>query len=65
MMELERLLPGIGSRVHFVDSPQLDISSTGIQRRVSEGLPIKYQVPEAVEEYIYRHELYTRREDRR
>ncbi len=59
MEELERMLPGITSRVHFVHSPQLDISSTDIQRRVHEGLPIKYQVPEAVEDYIYEHELYT------
>ena len=59
--ELERLLPGITSRIHFINSPQLDISSTDIQRRVRQGLPIKYQVPEAVEDYIYEHELYTGR----
>jgi nicotinate-nucleotide adenylyltransferase len=56
--ELERLLPGITSRIHFINSPQLDISSTDIQRRVRQGLPIKYQVPQAVEDYIYEHELY-------
>jgi nicotinate-nucleotide adenylyltransferase len=61
MEELERSLPGITSRVHCVNSPQLDISSTDIQRRVREGLPIKYQVPEAVEDYIYENELYTGR----
>jgi len=64
MEELEHLLPGITSRVHFVNSPQLDISSTDIQRRVREGLPIKYQVPEAVEKYIYEHGLYMGRENR-
>jgi nicotinate-nucleotide adenylyltransferase len=58
MEELERMLPGITSRIHFVHSPQLAISSTDIQRRVREGLPIKYQVPEAVEDYIYEHGLY-------
>jgi len=58
MEELERLLPGITSRVHFINSPQLDISSTDVQERVRQGLPIKYQVPEAVEDYIYEHELY-------
>jgi len=64
MEQLEHLLPGITSRVHFINSPQLDISSTDIQRRVRKGLPIKYQVPEAVEDYIHKHELYTGREDR-
>ena len=58
MEELERMLPGITSRVHFINSPQLDISSSDIQKRVQQGLPIKYQVPEAVEDYIYEHELY-------
>lgn len=58
MEELEHMLPGITSRVHFINSPQLAISSTDIQRRVRQGLPIKYQVPEAVEDYIYEHGLY-------
>jgi len=56
--ELDALLPGVASRVHMLNAPQLAISSTDIQRRVREGLSIKYQVPEAVEDYIYQHKLY-------
>ncbi len=56
--ELEALLPGITSHTHILNSPELDISSSDIRQRVREGLPIKYQVPEAVEEYIYAHGLY-------
>jgi nicotinate-nucleotide adenylyltransferase len=56
--ELDVLLPGVASRVQMLKAPELAISSTDIQRRVQEGLPIKYQVPEAVEDYIYQHKLY-------
>jgi len=56
--ELDALLPGLASRVQMLNAPELAISATDIQRRVREGLSIKYQVPEAVEDYIYRHKLY-------
>jgi nicotinate-nucleotide adenylyltransferase len=58
MRRLEASVPGISSRVEIVDMPALDISSSDLQRRVSEGLPIKYQVPEEVERYINEQHLY-------
>lgn len=55
---LETVLPGIKEQVIFIKAPEIGISSTELQRRVREGLPIKYQVPPEVEEYIYENELY-------
>ena len=56
--ELEARLPGIAQRLHVVPVPQLAISSTELRHRVAAGKPIKYQVPEAVEQYIADHNLY-------
>ncbi len=55
---LEARLPGIKQRLLTVPAPQLDISATDLRQRVAEGRPIKYQTPEAVEQYIVQHSLY-------
>ncbi len=60
MAQLEASLPGISSQVEIMDMPEMDISSSELQERVRERLPIKYQVPEEVERYINDHELYKR-----
>jgi len=60
--QLEEQLPSIAKqRLLTVKVPQVEISSTDIRRRVREGHPIKYQVPETVEAYIKEHRLYTQK----
>ncbi|MBI3287610.1 MAG: nicotinate-nucleotide adenylyltransferase [Chloroflexi bacterium] len=58
LVELERAIPDISQRAEIIDMPEVDIAASDLQRRVREGLPIKYQVPPPVEEYIYSHRLY-------
>ena len=58
MTALEASLPGITDRTLLLDTPELGISSSDIERRVREGLPIKYLVPQSVEDYIRAQELY-------
>lgn len=41
-----------------LEIPALAISSSDIRRRVAEGRPIRYLLPEAVRDYVDRHRLY-------
>jgi nicotinate-nucleotide adenylyltransferase len=51
-------LPGVPERVHFFAMPRIDISSSLIRRRVAEGRPIRWLVPDAVERAIASKGLY-------
>lgn len=44
--------------ISVMDVPALAISSTDIRRRVQEGSSVRYLVPEAVQTYIEKWELY-------
>jgi nicotinate-nucleotide adenylyltransferase len=47
-----------GDRVLFFDMPRIDVSSSAIRRRVAEGRPIRYLVPDAVATAIAERGLY-------
>lgn len=56
--ELAARLPGLQERLITLEGPKMELSSTDLRQRVAESRPIKYQTPEVVENYIYRHGLY-------
>ncbi len=56
--ELERELPGISAKVHYVDAPLLEIASREIRSRISNGRPFRYYLPDPVYHYINQHHLY-------
>lgn len=59
---LERQLPGISSKVHYVDAPLLEIASREIRSRVATGRPFRYYLPLPVYKYIEEHHLYQQAE---
>jgi nicotinate-nucleotide adenylyltransferase len=54
----EKEAPTSHPNVSVMDIPALSISSSDIRRRVKEGEPIRYLVPEGVNTYIRKFELY-------
>jgi len=62
---LEPGIPNARERIIVLSGPELTISSTELRERVISGLPIRYQAPPSVEEYIRRHNLYVSRDERR
>jgi nicotinate-nucleotide adenylyltransferase len=58
---LDDNLPGLSTRLIFLEGPGLEISSTDLRARLAAGRPIRYQTPDAVVEYIASQGLYRTR----
>ena len=55
---IQELSQVFGAHIYPMETPNIDISSNMIRERVRTGRSIRYYVPEAVEEYIYKKGLY-------
>ncbi|MFA9430826.1 nicotinate-nucleotide adenylyltransferase [Egicoccus sp. AB-alg2] len=53
-----RLDPVAAQHVDELEVPRLEISSTELRARYAEGRATRYLVPEAVDRYVRRHQLY-------
>jgi nicotinate-nucleotide adenylyltransferase len=57
--EVEAALERLGTGRHeVIRMPEIGVSSTRVRRRVAQGRPIRYLVPDAVVEYIAEQGLY-------
>ncbi|NMO94879.1 nicotinate-nucleotide adenylyltransferase [Paenibacillus lemnae] len=57
-LDTEQLPDFLKRRVHIVDMPMLDISSSDIRHKAENGESIRYMVPDPVYEYISRSGIY-------
>ena len=56
--EIEELKREYETNIYFLEVPALAISSSSIRKRIGADKPVKYLVPEEVENYIKKHMLY-------
>lgn len=58
--KLNRLPVRLKNNIFCMEVPALAISSTDIRQRLREGRPVKYLLPELVEDYIFKNNIYGR-----
>lgn len=55
---LERAYPGLTAKTRYVDAPLLEIASNQVRRRIGEGRPYRYYLPEKVAAVIRDRNIY-------
>jgi nicotinate-nucleotide adenylyltransferase len=56
--ELEPEISAMGGRIAHLDMPLIAISATRLRERLAAGRSVRYQVPDAVIDYILANDLY-------
>jgi len=60
LTRLERQIPGILTRLDWVEMPQMDLAASDIRARLRAGKSVRYRVLDPVWAYIQQHQLYRR-----
>ena len=55
---LEDNLPGLTAKLRFFETPQLEISSTSIRKRIADAQHFRFYLPAGVFDYIQQNKLY-------
>jgi nicotinate-nucleotide adenylyltransferase len=55
---LKRTLPGIATKIRYIEVPMLDVSSTIIRQRIASGGCFRYYLPDPVYQIIKSNDLY-------
>jgi nicotinate-nucleotide adenylyltransferase len=58
---IEKAFPGISKKIQFVEAPLLEIASSQIRKRVREGRPYLFYLPEPVRKLIAELGIYQRK----
>lgn len=57
-IHMEYLKKTYNARISLIDSPNIEISSSGIREDIRKGKSVRYFVPDGVYDYIMKHKLY-------
>ena len=55
---LEQQIPGLRARLLWISAPRIEIASHVLAQQIAAGQSVRYQVPDAVLDYIHEHDLY-------
>jgi nicotinate-nucleotide adenylyltransferase len=58
LSSLASVIPGIAEKVHYLQTPRIEISGSEIRKRASKRRPFRYFLPEVIYYYILAHQLY-------